>query len=93
MFSEKEAQNLATKVAKMHGGGTPARTVMPGPLAGDTAKMPIAKKGMTVTPTSTQCTTDRLVTDERKGAVDKEIQAYPSDADKKLHISTELEAK
>jgi hypothetical protein len=55
--------------------------------------MPISKKGMTVTPTSTQCTTDRLVADERKGAVDKEIQAYPSDADKKLHISTELEAK
>jgi hypothetical protein len=92
-FGEKEAQNLAAKVAKMHGGGTPARTVMPRPLVGDTPKTPVAKKSTTVTPTSTQRATDQLVADERKGAVDKEIQADPSDADKKLRISTELEAK
>jgi hypothetical protein len=55
---------------------------MPGPLAGGTPKMHVAKKGTTVTPTSTQCATNRLVADERKGT-----------ADKKLHISTELEAK
>jgi hypothetical protein len=46
-----------------------------------------------VTSASTQCTTDQLVTDERKGVTDKEIQVDPNDADKKLHISTELEAK
>jgi hypothetical protein len=84
---------LAAKVAKMHGGGTPARTVMPGLLARDTPKMSIARKGTTVTPTSTQCATDQLVADERKGAVDKKIQVDPSDADKKLHIGTELEPK
>jgi hypothetical protein len=55
--------------------------------------MPVAKKGTTVSPTSTQCATDRQVADERKGAADKEIQVDPSDADKKLRISTELEAK
>jgi hypothetical protein len=33
------------------------------------------------------------VADERKGAADKEIQVEPSDVDKKLCISTELEAK
>jgi hypothetical protein len=59
---------LATKVAKMYGGGTPAKMVTPGPLAGDTSKMSVARKGTTITPTSTQCTTDRLVADERKGA-------------------------
>jgi hypothetical protein len=48
---------------------------------------------MTVTPTLTQRTTDQLVADERKGVTDKEIQADPTDADKKLHISIELEAK
>jgi hypothetical protein len=48
---------------------------------------------MMVTPASTQRTTDQLVTDERKGVTDKEIQVDPNDADKKLHISTELEAK
>jgi hypothetical protein len=77
----------------MHGGGTSARMVMTGPLAGDTPKTPATKKSTTVTPTSTQRVTDQLMADERKGAADKEIQLDPSDADKKLHISTELEAK
>jgi hypothetical protein len=84
---------LATKVAKTHGGGTSARAVTPGPVAEDTLKIPVAKKGMMMTPTSTQCATDQLMADERKGATDKEIQVDPSDDDKKLHISTELEAK
>jgi hypothetical protein len=57
--------------------------------------MPVAKQtqGMTVTPASTQRATDQLVADEKKGATDKEIQVDPTDADKKLRISTELEAK
>jgi hypothetical protein len=33
------------------------------------------------------------VADERKGATDKEIQVDLTEADKKLHISTELEAR
>jgi hypothetical protein len=72
-FDEKEAHNLAAKVAKMHKGGTLARTVTPGPLAGNTPKMHTAKKSTTVTPTSTQRATDQLVTDERKGATNNEI--------------------
>jgi hypothetical protein len=48
---------------------------------------------MTVTHVSTQHTTDQLVAGERKGVIDKEIQADPNDADKKLRIITELEAK
>jgi hypothetical protein len=55
--------------------------------------MYVAKKGMTVTPTSTQRTINQLVADERKGTADKEIQTGPSDDDKKLRISTELEDK
>jgi hypothetical protein len=31
--------------------------------------------------------------DEKKGARDKEIPVDPSDADKKLHVNIELEAK
>jgi hypothetical protein len=57
----------------MHGGGTLARTVTPGPLSRDTPKMSVARKGTIATPASTQCVTDRLVADERKGATDKEI--------------------
>jgi hypothetical protein len=54
-FGKEDAQKLAAKVVKTHEGGTPAKTVAPGPSAGDTSKMPIAKQkqGMTVTPAST----------------------------------------
>jgi hypothetical protein len=55
--------------------------------------MLVAKKGMMVTPTSTQRATDQLVTDEGKGVAGKEIQVEPNDDDKKLRISTELDAK
>jgi hypothetical protein len=51
------------------------------------------KQGMTVTHASTQRATDQLVADEKKGATDKKIQVDPTDADKKLRISAELEAK
>jgi hypothetical protein len=94
-FGKEEAQKLAMKVAKMHGGGTPTKIVTPGPSAGGTSKTPVAKQkqSMTVTPASTQCATDQLVADEKKGATDKEIQVDPTDADKKLRINAELEAK
>jgi hypothetical protein len=92
-FSKKEAQNLAAKVAKTHGEGTPTITVTPRSLAGNTPKTPVVKKSTMVTPTSTLHTTDQLVYDEIKGAANKEIQVDPSDAVKKLHVSTELEAK
>jgi hypothetical protein len=74
-FRKEEAQKLATKVAKTHGGGTPAMTVTPGPSAGGTSKMHVAKQkqSMTVTTASTQRVTDQLVADEKKGATDKEI--------------------
>jgi hypothetical protein len=68
-FSKEEAQKLVAKVAKTRGGGTPAKTVMPGPSAGGTSKTHVAKQkqSMTVTPASTQRTTNQLVADERKG--------------------------
>jgi hypothetical protein len=85
-FGKEEAQKLVAKVAKTHGGGTPAKTVTPGPSAGGTSKTPVAKQkqSMTGTPASTQRATDQLMTDEKNGATDKEIQVDPTDADKKL---------
>jgi hypothetical protein len=69
-FGKEEAQKLAAKVAKTYGEGTPAKTVTPGLSARGTSKMHVAKQkqGMTVTPASTQCATDQLVADEKKGA-------------------------
>jgi hypothetical protein len=64
---------LVVKVAKTHGGGTPAKTVMLGPSVGDTPKTLVAKQkqSMTDTPASTLRTADQLVADDRKGATDK----------------------
>jgi hypothetical protein len=62
-FGEQEAQNLAAKIAKTHGGGASARTMMPGPVVGDIPRMPVANKGTTYTLTSTQCATDQMMTD------------------------------
>jgi hypothetical protein len=42
-FGKEEAHKLAAKVAKTHGGGTPAKAVMLGPSAGGTSKTPVAK--------------------------------------------------
>jgi hypothetical protein len=94
-FGKEEAQKLAAKVAKTHGGRTPTKTVTPGPSAGDTSEMLVAKQkqGMTVTPASIQRAIDQLVADGKRGVTDKEIQVDPTDADKKLRISAELEAK
>jgi hypothetical protein len=51
-FSEKEAQDLAAKMAKTHGGSTPARTAMPRSAIGSTPRPPVVKKGTMVTSTS-----------------------------------------
>jgi hypothetical protein len=68
-FSKEEAQKLVVKVATMHRGGTPTKTVTPGPSAWDTSKTHVAKQkqGLTVTPASTQRATDQLVADEKRG--------------------------
>jgi hypothetical protein len=46
---------------------------------------------MMVTSTSNQPATDQSVADEKKGAPNKEISVDPSDTDKKLRISIELD--
>jgi hypothetical protein len=43
-FGKEEAQRLAAKIAKTHGGGTPTKTVTPGPSARDTPKTLVAKQ-------------------------------------------------
>jgi hypothetical protein len=92
-FDEKEAQDLAAKMAKTHGGSTPARMAMPRLVAESTPRPPVVKKGTMVTSTSNQPATDQPVADEKKGATDKEISVDPSEADKKLRISTKLDVK
>jgi hypothetical protein len=43
--------------------------------------------------TSNQPTTDQLVGDKKKGAIDKEVPVDLDDTDKKLRLSTNLDTK
>jgi hypothetical protein len=92
-FGEKEAQELAAKVAKAHGGSTPIRTAAAKPLAVDTHRPPPEKKSTFVGSTSNQTIDDQLVDDKKKGAADKEVVVDPDNTNKKLRLGTELEAK
>jgi hypothetical protein len=92
-FSENEAQELATKVAKAHGGSTPIRTTAPKPPAVGTHRPPIEKKSTFVGSTSNQPIIDKSVDDKKKGDADKKVAIDPDDMNKKLRLSTDLEAK
>jgi hypothetical protein len=92
-FGEKEAQKLAAKVAKTHRGSTPVRTVAPTPPTDGTLRSPAEKKSIFVGSTSHQPTTDQVVDDKKKGDADKEVAVDPDDTEKKLHLSTMLDAK
>jgi hypothetical protein len=42
---------------------------------------------------SNQPAANQLAAEDKKGAIDKEVAVDPNNTDKKLHISTELDAK
>jgi hypothetical protein len=91
-FGEKEAQELAAKVAKAHGGSAPIRTWgFISPAIG--MHWPPPEKNTFVGATSNQPSADQAVDDKKKGAVDKDVTVDLDDMNKKLHLGTELEAK
>jgi hypothetical protein len=92
-FDEKEAQELAGKVAKTHGGSTPVRIMAPKPPTDGTLRLPTEKKSAFMGSTSHQPTTNQVVDDKKKGVADKEVAVDPDDTEKKLHLSMELDAK
>jgi hypothetical protein len=92
-FGEKEAQELAFKMAKMHEASTPVRTVVPKPLTSSTPRSPAEKKSIFVGSTSNQPTADQSADDKKKGAANKEVPVDPNDTDKKLYLSMELNTK
>jgi hypothetical protein len=92
-FDEKEAQELATKVAKAHERSTPIRTAAPKPLAADTHRPPGEKKSTFMGSTSNQPIADQPVVDKKKWAAHKEVVVDPDDMNKKLRLGTELDAK
>jgi hypothetical protein len=93
IFGNKEAQDLAVKMARIQQGNTPSRIVTPGSAAGGTPRPITSKKGITMASPSNQPAANQLVTEDKKGATDKEVAVDPNNTDKKLRISTELDAK
>jgi hypothetical protein len=76
----------------MHGGNTQSKSLAPKPPTNGNPRPPSTKKGTHVASGSNQPPADQQV-DDRRGAIDKEVPGDPSDPDKKLCISTNLEVK
>jgi hypothetical protein len=92
-FNNKEAQDLAVKMARIQQGNTPSRIATPGSAAGGTPRPITSKKGITMASPSNQPAANQLAAEDKKGATNKEVAVDPNNTDKKLRISTELDAK
>jgi hypothetical protein len=92
-FGNKEAQDLAVKMAKIPQGNTPSRIATPASAAEGASWPATLTKGITVASPSNQPAANQLAVEDKKGATDKEVAVDPNHADKKLHISTELDPK
>jgi hypothetical protein len=92
-FGAKAAKEQATKVAKTHDGNTQSKSPVPKPPTRGTPRPPSAKKGTHVASESNQPPADLHADDKKKEVADKEVPDDPSDPDKKLCISMNLEAK
>ena len=80
-------------MARIQQGNTPSKIVTPGSAAGSTPRPITAKKGITMASPSNQPAVNQLAAEDKKGATDKEVAVDPNNTDKKLRISTELDAK
>jgi translation initiation factor 1 (eIF-1/SUI1) len=65
----------------------------PKALAGGTLWLLVEKKSTFVSSTSNQHTANQPTDDKKKGGTVKEVVVDPDDTDKKLHLSTKLDAK
>jgi hypothetical protein len=92
-FGAKATEEQAVKVAKTHDVNTQSKSLVPKPPTSGTPRPPSAKKGTHVASGLNQLPTDLQVHDKKKGATNKEVLSNPSDLDKKLYISGNLEAK
>jgi hypothetical protein len=92
-FNNNEAQDLTVKMAKIQQGNTPSRIATPGSTAEGASRPATLTKGITMSSPSNQPAINQLAAEDKKGATDKEVAVDPNNADKKLRISTELDAK
>jgi hypothetical protein len=66
---------------------------MPGSATGGTSRPATLTNCITVASPSNQPAANQPATEDKKGATDKEVAVDPNNADKKLRISTKLDAK
>jgi hypothetical protein len=92
-FSEKEAQELTTNMAKTTRREHFNQNNSPKPPTDGTLWPPAEKKSTFMGSTSNKHTANQLADDKKKGAADKEVLVDPDDTDKKLYLSTELDVK
>jgi hypothetical protein len=92
-FGNKEAQDLAVKMAKIPQGNTPSRIATHASATKCASRPATLTKGITVASPSNQPAANQLAAEDKKGATDKEVAVNPNHVDKKLRISTELDPK
>jgi hypothetical protein len=92
-FGNKEAQDLAVKMAKIPQGNTSSRIATPASAAKGASRLATLTKGITVASPSNQPAANPLAAEDKKGATVKEVAVDPNHVDKKLRISTELDPK
>jgi hypothetical protein len=95
-FGDKAAQEYAAKVAKTKGGSIPSKALAPKPPIGCTPQVPPASKGTNIASASTPAPVDQKTNNKLKGTAgleDKKVPVDPSNPDKKLWISSNVDPK
>jgi hypothetical protein len=95
-FGDKAAQEHATKAAKTKGGSTPSKPSASKPPISNTPRAPPASKGTNIASVSTPLPVDQKVGIKLKGTMetkDNEVVVDPSNLDKMLWISDNLDPK
>jgi hypothetical protein len=76
-FGEKAAQEQSANVAKMQGGSTLLRSLMPKPPIAGTPRTPLAKKGIYAALPSTQHPANQSTDDKKKGGQTQGDPSWP----------------
>jgi hypothetical protein len=95
-FEEKAAQEQAAKAAKVKGGSMPSKTSASKPPIGNSPRLLPSSKGTNIALGSTPALVDQKADNKLKGTMetkDKQVIVDPSNPDKKLWISDNLDPK
>jgi hypothetical protein len=95
-FGEKTAQVQAAKADKTKGGSTPSKPLVSKTPIDNSPQIPLASKGTNIASASAPSPANTKADNKLKGTMeteDKEVAVEPSNPDKKLRISDNLDPK